>query len=395
MRIIFMGTPDFAVESLKKLVENNYDVVAVVTMPDKPVGRHHDTLQASPVKQYAVGHGIPVLQPERLKDEAFLEELRSYRADLQVVVAFRMLPEVVWAMPPQGTFNLHAALLPQYRGAAPINWAVINGETETGVTTFFLDHDIDTGRIIHRVSVPIADTDTVGDVHDRLMVLGADLVLRTVDDIAAGSVEAVEQESLIGNEESSSARNEECRFAPNEELRMKSEEYELPASSERNPYSSFRAEGAILHSSFLHPAPKLTRENTQIRWSQHTVKSAYDFIRGLSPYPGAWTTLVTADGKETQLKVFFAEKITNEELRMKSEEYKLPVSIEGNSYSSFRAEGVILHSSFGGEAAASLLVPLRDGYLRLTDIQLAGKRRMPAADFLRGAHLEGATLKEC
>ena len=194
-----MGTPDFAVASLSKLVENNYNVVAVVTMPDKPVGRHHDTLQASPVKQYAVAHGIPVLQPERLKDEAFLEELRSYRADLQVVVAFRMLPEVVWAMPPLGTFNLHAALLPQYRGAAPINWAVINGETETGITTFFLDHDIDTGRIIHRVAVPIADTDTVGDVHDRLMVLGADLVQRTVDDIAAGTVETIDQGELMEN----------------------------------------------------------------------------------------------------------------------------------------------------------------------------------------------------
>ena len=238
LRIIFMGTPEFAVESLRKLVENQYNVVAVVTMPDKPVGRHHDTLQASPVKQFALEHDIPVLQPERLKDEAFLEQLRSYRADLQIVVAFRMLPEVVWAMPPMGTFNLHAALLPQYRGAAPINWAVINGETETGVTTFFLDHDIDTGRIIHRVPSPIADTDTVGDVYDRLMYLGADLVLRTVDDIAAGTITPVDQDSVLGG---------------------------------------FPAESA------LRPAPKLSRDNTQIRWSLHTVKSAYDFIRGLSP----------------------------------------------------------------------------------------------------------------
>ena len=198
MKIVFMGTPEFAVESLRKLVENNHNVVAVVTMPDKPVGRHHDTLQASPVKEYAVSKGIPVLQPEKLKDEAFLEELRSYEADLQIVVAFRMLPEVVWAMPPLGTFNLHAALLPQYRGAAPINWAVINGETETGVTTFFLDHDIDTGRIIHRVPAPIADTDTVGDVYDRLMHLGADLVLRTVDDIASGTIAPVDQSTVLG-----------------------------------------------------------------------------------------------------------------------------------------------------------------------------------------------------
>lgn len=307
-----MGTPEFAVESLKKLVENKYNVVAVVTMPDKPVGRHHDTLQASPVKQYAVSQGIPVLQPEKLKDEAFLEELRSYHADLQIVVAFRMLPEVVWAMPPRGTFNLHAALLPQYRGAAPINWAVINGDTETGVTTFFLDHHIDTGRIIHRVTSPIADTDTVGDVYDRLMYLGADLVLKTVDDIESDNIQPVEQDRVLGD---------------------------IPAES-------------------LHPAPKLFKENTEIRWSQHTVKSAYDFIRGLSPYPAAWTTLRSADGKETQLKIFFAEKYAE------------------------------------AEPENPLVVKLRDGYLRITDLQLAGKRRMPAADFLRGAHLEGSILVE-
>lgn len=312
MRIVFMGTPEFAVESLKKLVENKYNVVAVVTMPDKPVGRHHDTLQASPVKQYAVSQGIPVLQPEKLKDETFLEELRSYHADLQIVVAFRMLPEVVWAMPPRGTFNLHAALLPQYRGAAPINWAVINGDTETGVTTFFLDHHIDTGRIIHRVTSPIADTDTVGDVYDRLMYLGADLVLKTVDDIESDNIQPVEQDRVLGD---------------------------IPAES-------------------LRPAPKLFKENTEIRWSQHTVKSAYDFIRGLSPYPAAWTTLRSADGKETQLKIFFAEKYAE------------------------------------AEPENPLVVKLRDGYLRITDLQLAGKRRMPAADFLRGAHLEGSTLVE-
>jgi len=339
LRIIFMGTPDFAVASLRMLVENHYNVVAVVTMPDKPVGRHHDTLQASPVKEYAVEQGIPVLQPERLKDEAFIEELRSYRADLQVVVAFRMLPEVVWAMPPMGTFNLHAALLPQYRGAAPINWAVINGETETGVTTFFLDHQIDTGRIIHRVSTPIAETDTVGDVHDRLMALGSDLVLKTVQDIEAGNVQTVEQEHII------------------DELGLMNHE-----NRERS-------------SSLLKPAPKLFKENTQIRWSRHTVKSAYDFIRGLSPYPAAWTTLRTADGKETQLKVFFAEKVeSNEELRLMNDESRTQSSL-------------IIRDS-------SILVPLSDGYIRLTDIQLAGKRRMSVADFLRGAHLDGAVLVE-
>ena len=345
-RIVFMGTPEFAVESLKKLVENKFNVVAVVTMPDKAVGRHHDTLQASPVKQYAVGKGIPVLQPERLKDEAFLEELRSYKADLQIVVAFRMLPEVVWAMPPMGTFNLHAALLPQYRGAAPINWAVINGETETGVTTFFLDHDIDTGRIIHRVPSPIADTDTVGDVYDRLMYLGADLVLKTVDDIASGRVETVSQEELMHSDFYAQSNSSLLINQP---------------------------------SSVLKPAPKLSRENTQIRWSEHTVKSAYDFIRGLSPYPGAWTTLRTADGKETQLKVFFAEKgLEDDDLKVNKEQL---YTQSQNHFPLF-----INHSS--------LVVALRDGYLRLTDIQLAGKRRMPASDFLRGAHLEGAELIE-
>jgi len=340
MNIVFMGTPEFAVESLKKLVENNYNVVAVVTMPDKAVGRHHDTLQASPVKQYAVSQGIPVLQPERLKDEAFLEELQSFKADLQIVVAFRMLPEVVWAMPPMGTFNLHAALLPQYRGAAPINWAVINGETETGVTTFFLDHDIDTGRIIHQVPAPIGERDTVEDVYERLMHLGADLVLKTVDDIKAGHVKTVEQSSIINRQ-----------------------------------------------SSILKPAPKLSRENTQIRWHEHTVKSAYDFIRGLSPYPGAWTTLRTADGKETQLKVFFAEKQPPSSLPLKGEgghhQEQLP-----------HQEHIIPLSPFEGERGRGLSVPLRDGILQLTDIQLAGKRRMPAADFLRGAHIEGAVLVE-
>ena len=340
MNIVFMGTPEFAVESLKKLVENNYNVVAVVTMPDKAVGRHHDTLQASPVKQYAVSQGIPVLQPERLKDEAFLEELRSYEADLQIVVAFRMLPEVVWAMPPMGTFNLHAALLPQYRGAAPINWAVINGETETGVTTFFLDHDIDTGRIIHQVPAPIGERDTVENVYERLMHLGADLVLKTVDDIKAGHVKTVEQSSIINHQ-----------------------------------------------SSILKPAPKLSRENTQIRWHEHTVKSAYDFIRGLSPYPGAWTTLRTADGKETQLKVFFAEKQTPSSLPFKGDGGHHPEQLSHQKH-------IIPLSPFEGERGRGLSVPLRDGILLLTDIQLAGKRRMAAADFLRGAHLDGAVLVE-
>ena len=199
LKIVFMGTPDFAVESLKALVEGGYNVVGVVTMPDKPVGRHQTSLAASAVKQYALEQGLPVLQPERLRDEEFLQALRAWNADLQIVVAFRMLPEVVWDMPPYGTFNLHAALLPQYRGAAPINWAIINGETQTGITTFFLDHDIDTGRIIRRVAIDISDTDNAEDVHDKLMVLGAKLVAETVDAIIADEVVTTAQEELAEN----------------------------------------------------------------------------------------------------------------------------------------------------------------------------------------------------
>ena len=193
LRIVYMGTPDFAVASLRALVEGGYNVVGVVTMPDKPMGRHGSVLQSSAVKQYADSVGLPVLQPEKLKNEEFLEALRAWKADLQIVVAFRMLPEVVWDMPRLGTFNLHASLLPQYRGAAPINWAVINGETETGVTTFFLTHEIDTGKIIRQRRLPIAETDDVGTVHDALMTMGAELVTETVDLILAGKAEAIPQ----------------------------------------------------------------------------------------------------------------------------------------------------------------------------------------------------------
>jgi methionyl-tRNA formyltransferase len=258
LRIVFMGTPEFAVETLKALVENGYNVVAVVTQPDKPVGRHGSVLQPSAVKVYALEHNLPLLQPEKLKDEAFIEALRAWKADLQIVVAFRMLPEVVWTMPPLGTFNLHASLLPQYRGAAPINWAVINGDTETGITTFFLQHEIDTGAIIQQVRVPIADTDNVEVVHDKLMVLGGDLVIETVEAILAGTVKAIPQETL---------------FQSDEELR---------------------------------PAPKIFKETCRIDWSKG-VKRVYDFIRGLSPYPAAWTELSVGD-KVLELKTFAAAK---------------------------------------------------------------------------------------
>lgn len=307
-----MGTPDFAVESLRRLVEEGYNVVGVVTMPDKPVGRHQTVLQASPVKRYAEAQGLPVLQPEKLKDPAFLEQLRALQADLQIVVAFRMLPEVVWAMPPLGTFNLHASLLPQYRGAAPINWAIINGETETGITTFFLQHEIDTGNIIRQVRVPIADTDNAEAVHDRLMVRGAALVTETVDLIAAGNVATVAQQAV--------------------------------------------ADGAALH-----PAPKIFKETCRIDWSRG-VKPVYDFIRGLSPYPAAWTELVQGDRRQV-LKVYETEK----EFTAVSE----PV-------------GTLVT-----DGRTSLAVALADGYLHLRSVQLAGKKRMQVDDFLRGFHAAG------
>lgn len=307
LRIVYMGTPDFAVEPLRKLVEGGYNVVGVITMPDKPVGRHQNELSSSPVKRYAVAHGLKVLQPEKLKDATFLEVLRELRADVQVVVAFRMLPEVVWSMPPLGTFNLHAALLPQYRGAAPINWAIINGDTETGITTFFLDSKIDTGSIIQRVSVPILDTDNAGDVHDKLMHLGSDLVLETIDNLLADNVHPV-------------------------------------------PQSEFSSEEP------LRPAPKIFKETCRIDWSGG-VKRVYDFVRGLSPYPAAWTELI-ADGKKSVLKIYAASKEF-----CAPAEHPGTVVTDGKNY---------------------LKVVLADGYLKLEQVQIAGKKRMEVTDFLRG-----------
>ena len=312
LRIVYMGTPDFAVESLKSLVEGGYNVVGVVTMPDKPIGRHGSTLQASPVKQYAVSQGITVLQPEKLKEETFINELKALNADLQIVVAFRMLPEIVWNMPRLGTFNLHASLLPQYRGAAPINWAVINGDAETGATTFFLTHEIDTGKIILQQRLPIADTDDAEIVHDSLMTMGAGLVLKTVDLIIEGKADAVPQESFYTN------------------------------------------------SSELRAAPKIFKDTCRINWSL-SVKQVYDFVRGLSPYPGAWTELVAPTGEKMVLKVFHTEKIV--------ESHVLP-------FGSIRT-----YSKNFVEVAA------RGGFIRLHAVQLAGKKRMVVTDFLNGFKL--------
>ena len=309
LRIVYMGTPEFAVESLKRLVEGGYNVVGVVTMPDKPMGRHGSVLQGSPVTLYAESQGLKILQPVNLKDEAFVEELRSLQADLQIVVAFRMLPEVVWNMPKWGTFNLHASLLPQYRGAAPINWAVMNGDTETGITTFFLKHEIDTGDIIQQVKVPIADTDNVEIVYDKLMMLGGDLVLETVDKILDGTVSAIPQEEIIRSETE------------------------------------------------LRPAPKIFKETCRINWNTG-VKKVYDFVRGLSPYPAAWTEICLPDGNCQVLKIFETQKeFTNQTLAIGT------MDTDGKTY---------------------LRIAVEDGFVNLLSIQVAGKKRMPVSDFLRG-----------
>ena len=306
LRIIYMGTPDFAVESLRTLVEGGYNVVAVVTMSDKPMGRHGSVLQPSPVKQYAVEHGLKVLQPVKLKDPDFVEELRTLKADLQIVVAFRMLPEVVWSMPPLGTFNAHASLLPKYRGAAPINWAVINGETETGITTFFLKHEIDTGDIIQQVKIPIGETDNVEVVHDKLMVLSGKLVTETVDNIIAGTVTSIPQDQFK----------------------------DVP----------------------LTPAPKIFRETCRIDWKQPT-QQVYNFIRGLSPYPAAWTTL---NGKS--VKIYETEKCPST-----SPEEAGKIFTDGKDF---------------------LKVATTDGWLYIKVLQLEGKKKMAVTDLLRGLKIE-------
>ena len=321
LRIIFMGTPEFAVGTLSALVEGGYNVVAVVTQPDKPVGRHQDTLQPSQVKQYAISKGLPILQPEKMKDPVFIEALRSFNADIQVVVAFRMLPEIVWDMPRFGTFNVHAALLPQYRGAAPINWAVINGETKTGVTTFFLDHNIDTGRIILQDTFEIKDDYNVEDVYNGLMSLGAKAALKTLDMIIAGNgnVETMEQDCLISDE------------------------------------------------SVLHSAPKIFKETCQINWN-NTCKQIYDFIRGLSPYPGAWTNIRYNDGKSSVLKIYNTSKTTTSSLDI--------------------TPGTLFIDK------GQLFVATKDCWLRLNEIQLSGKKRMDAKTFINGFRGEAVLFGE-
>lgn len=310
LRIVFMGTPEFAETALRKVVESGFNVVGVVTMPDKPMGRHGSVLQSSPVKKYAQSVNIPVLQPEKLKSPDFLQELADLKADIQIVVAFRMLPEQVWNMPPMGTFNLHASLLPQYRGAAPINWAVINGEKETGVTTFFLKHEIDTGDIIRQEKIAIADSDNVEIVHDKLMYLGADLIVETLNDIVAGNVTRKAQLDYYVDE------------------------------------------------SELKPAPKIFKDTCRIDWNKSS-KQVYDFIRGLSPYPAAWTEMVMPDGTKCDLKIFEAEIVEN----------NVPASTPG---------------TIDTDCKSYIEISTADGALRITDLQASGRKRMQTKSFLCG-----------
>lgn len=297
LRIVFMGTPEFAVASLDILVKNNYNIVGVITAPDKPAGRGKQ-LKESAIKKYALAHQLPLLQPEKLKNPEFIAELKALNADLQIVVAFRMLPEIVWSMPPLGTFNLHGSLLPQYRGAAPINWAIINGEKETGVSTFFLQQEIDTGNLIFQDKTTISDDDNAGSIHDKLMDLGAELVLKTV--------RAIENKSVQGQKQS-----------------------ELGAEK---------------------IAPKIFKEDCEINWENDADK-IQNFIRGLSPFPTAFTKL---NGQ--QLKIF-SSKICENELKLKQGEFKIDKSI---------------------------LVGTNTNPIELLEIQLEGKKRMLAKEFLLG-----------
>ncbi|MDE6444269.1 MAG: methionyl-tRNA formyltransferase [Muribaculaceae bacterium] len=306
MKIVFFGTPEFAVASLSRLLDEGADVAAVVTMPDKIAGRGHKLIQ-SDVKKFAVEKGLPVLQPEKLKNPEFIEQLRNIGADLFIVIAFRMLPEVVWSMPRLGTFNLHASLLPKYRGAAPINWAVINGEKETGVTTFFLKHEIDTGDVIEQKSIEIKPSDNVGDVHDRLMELGAEMVAHTVREIEAGRVNPVPQ-----------------------------------------PEGEFT------------PAPKIYKDTCRIDWSQPAEK-IHNLVRGLSPYPAAWSVMTEERNPDSILDVKIYETAITPSSKVRT---LLPGEVEVTK--------------------DNLYVGTSDTPLEILSLQLAGKKRMDASAFLRG-----------
>lgn len=308
LKIVFLGTPEFAVESLDRLVTSGYNVAAVITMPDKVAGRGHKLIH-SPVKQYAVEKGLRLMQPERLKDPAFIDELRAIDADLFIVIAFRMLPEAVWTMPRLGTFNLHGSLLPRYRGAAPINWAIINGDKRTGVTTFFLKHEIDTGDIIQQESIDILPSDDFGSVYDKLMHLGADLTINTVEAILAGTLKPMPQDQLLHGEEAT-------------------------------------------------PAPKIFKDTCRIDWSL-PAERVHNLVRGLAPYPAAWTMMANGDQEPQSFKILKTE-ITDEGATRPG-----AIAIDGNR----------------------LKVDCADLRIEVKTLQPQGKKAMDAADFLRGAHL--------
>ncbi|MBN2167141.1 MAG: methionyl-tRNA formyltransferase [Marinilabiliaceae bacterium] len=310
-----MGTPDFAVESLKALVENKFNIVGVITAPDKPAGRGQK-LQQSPVKEYALSRKLNILQPLNLKDPVFINELKSLNADLQIVVAFRMLPESVWNMPKLGTFNLHASLLPHYRGAAPINWAVINGDKETGITTFFIQHEIDTGSILFQEKVPINFSDNAGIVHDKLMTKGASLVVKTVNAIQSGKTNPIPQNKIITHEP-------------------------------------------------LKNAPKIFKETCQINWNQDAI-IIYNFIRGLSPYPGAWTNIINEEQKTSVFKIFDTELITSSCLTPSE------IETDGKTY---------------------IIIGCKNGALKIKNLQIAGKKRMQIDEFLRGNNIHNYHLE--
>jgi methionyl-tRNA formyltransferase len=313
-----MGTPGFAVPTLDILVKSGYDIPAVITAPDKPKGRGQ-ILSFSPVKEYALQHNLKILQPANLKDVGFISELKTLQSDLFIVVAFRMLPEVVWKMPALGTFNLHASLLPQYRGAAPINWAIINGETETGATTFYIDEKIDTGRVLHSEKLRIQYDETAGELHDRLMIAGANLVLKTVEGIENGSCKPVSQAKSISR------------------------------------------------SSNLKPAPKIFKEDCRIDWNRN-VAEVFNLVRGLSPYPAAFSYLKSSGNEKLLIKIFKVK----------------PKVIE----TTYTTERDLIPGSLLTDQRNYLDVACNDGLLSLEDIQIEGKRRMKTSEFLRGFHFE-------
>lgn len=313
LRIVFLGTPDFAVESLDRLVKGGYNIVGVVTMPDKIAGRGHKLIQ-SPVKQYAVEHGLTLMQPEKLKDSAFVDQLQQLQAHLFIVIAFRMLPEIVWSMPPLGTFNLHASLLPRYRGAAPINRAIMNGDTTTGVTTFMLKHEIDTGDILQQTAIEIGPDEDVGSVHDRLMTLGADLTIETVEHILAGTLKPIPQDELINDIEPT-------------------------------------------------PAPKIFAEDLVVDWNR-SAREIHNLIRGLSPYPAARSAIVLDDKAPEQIKIL--------KVRPTDEATSLQpggVKVDGNRLLAADGTGRLVE---------------------ILEVHPAGKKRMSAADYLRGARFSEA-----